>query len=61
MQEVALARYVGVHCGEYEIDWEVLVTAARVLYRSVRRSTLRNLRLPFGFPFCKVIDQTRRD
>ena len=59
IQEVALARRITIRCGSHEIAWETLVTAARVQSQSVRRGTLHNLRLPYGFAFFMVIETMR--
>ena len=59
IQEVALARRITVRCGSHEIAWETLVTAARVQSQSVRRGTLHNLRLPYGFPYFMLIETMR--
>ena len=59
VQEITLARAIQMRCGEHEISWKDFITTARVQYRSVRRSTLLNLRLPIGFQSCVLIDQTK--
>ena len=59
IQEVALARRITIRCGSHEIAWETLVTAARVQSQSVRRGTLHNLRLPYGFPYFMLIETMR--
>ena len=59
IQEVALARRIIIHCGSHEIAWETLVTAARVQSQSVRRGTLQNLRLPYGFHYLMLIETMR--
>lgn len=59
VQEIVLARAIQIRCGDYDMSWNAFITAARVQYRSVRRSTLLNLRLPIGFAYCVRIDQTR--
>ena len=59
IQEVALARRITIRCGSHEIAWETLVTAARVQSQSVRRGTLYNLRLPYGFPYFILVETMR--
>ena len=59
IQETALARDIQLHCGQCSIAWEDFITAARIQYRSVKRATLKNLRLPYGFQYAKQIEYAR--
>ena len=61
IQEIALACRIQVHCGEHEIAWENLITAATVQYRSVNQATLSNLRLPRNLIALTRIEDARAD
>ena len=61
VQEVALAREIQIHCGLEEIPWNQFVTTALIQFRSVRGSTLSNLRLPYGFEAAVTIITARSE
>lgn len=57
VQEIALCPSAHLYCGEFDISWDDLILAAHIEYRSVRRATAMNLRLPYNFHRLKRLEE----